>query len=335
MPEVSVLLPTYNAETTVLAALASLSRQTCQDWECLVCDDGSTDQTLHLVEQFAQRESRIRVFSGEHRGIVNTLNHGLLQCKGSYVARFDADDLMHRQRLAQQLSTLKAQPKLCGVGCAVRMFPRQGLTEGRRKYEAWLNQIGDEQAILRDRFIECPLAHPSLVLRTQVLCEFGYRDMGWPEDYDLILRLLGAGQRLSTVHRRLLFWREQPTRLSRISPTYGLDRFTSCKAHFLASDWLGGSEHYVLWGYGSTGRSLARALLRLGKRPSTIVELHPGRIGQRILSVPVISAHALSQLGRRSGRVILSVAGELPRADARQFADSQGLREGIDYICAA
>lgn len=335
MPEISVLVPTYNAEATVLLALASVRRQTHLDWECLICDDGSTDRTLQLVEQCARDEPRIRLLPGAHRGIVASLNRGIEDCRGSYVARFDADDLMHRERLQRQLCAMQDRPELSGVGCGVRMFPRSVLTDGRRSYETWINGLADERAVFHDRFVECPLVHPTLFVRTEVLRALQYRDMGWPEDYDLILRLLGTGHRLSTVQRRLVSWRDQPTRLSRTSDVYSQARFTECKAHFLAKDWLGDSERYVLWGYGSTGRMLARALLGHGKRPSCIVEVHPGRIGQRILSAPVIAASQLSRLQPRATHIIISVAGAKPRTDARRLAAAQGLLEGTDYVCAA
>jgi glycosyltransferase involved in cell wall biosynthesis len=335
MPSVSVLVPTFNAEATVLRALQSLCRQTHSDWECVISDDGSTDRTIELVTEYARREPRITLLRGVHLGIVASLNRGIQYCQADYVARFDADDLMHRERLHLQLQALQHGSELSGVGCGVRMFPRQILTDGRKAYEAWINQIVDERTVFRDRFIECPLAHPSLLIRTDVLKSFQYRDMGWAEDYDLVLRLLSAGQRLSTVSQRLLFWRERPERLSRTSNVYSLQQFIQCKAHFLARAWLRNSDRYVLWGYGSTGRLLARALLRHGKQPSLIVELHPGRIGQCIMSAPVISPSELLRLKPQSERIVISVAGALPRSEARRRALAMGLNEGADFVCAA
>ncbi len=335
VPEISVLIPVFNAQETIRAALESLCRQTFADWECVLCDDGSSDATVAAIEEYARRDPRIRFLRIEHRGIVDALNHGLGQCRGRYVARFDADDLMHRERLQIQLDALRVRPDLAGLGCRVRLFPRKHLKEGNRAYEAWLNGLRNEADVFHDRFIECPLAHPSLFLRREVLDAFAYRDMSWPEDYDLVLRLLGAGQRLATVPRRLLFWRDGATRLSRNATTYGLSSFTRCRAHFLATDWLAGTESYILWGYGNTGRQLARALERLGKRPSAIVEIHTGRIGQRIFGAPVIAVSELLRLRMPRDRMIVSVAGQQPRSEVRRVASTLGLVEGTDFVCAA
>lgn len=333
MPRVSVLLPVHNAAATLPAALSSLSRQTLTDWECVAVDDGSTDDSARLLRDAAVREPRLVVLRQAHAGIVSALNAGLARCRGEYVARFDADDLMHRERLQLQAEALGAAPSWAGLGCHVRLFPRRGLRDGRRHYEAWLNGIRCAEDVSREAFVECPLAHPSLLLRRSVLLTFGYRDRGWPEDYDLVLRLLGAGEVLGVVPRRLLAWRDGPGRLSRTGAAYALSRFVACKAAFLAESWLAGREHYVLWGYGDTGRTLAKALLEHGRRPSVIVEVHPGRIGQRIAGARVIPPEGLASLPLRP--IIVSVAGSRPRAEVRQALARLGCVEGFDYVCAA
>jgi glycosyltransferase involved in cell wall biosynthesis len=348
---VSVLLPVFNSRATLAQALESIRRQRGVELECVAVDDGSSDGSLACLEQAAASDARIRVFSMPHRGIVEALNHGLAHCRGELVARMDADDIMHRQRLASQVAWLESHPELAGVGCHVRLFPRlsprlsPGLgasegraVEGRREYERWLNSLADAADVSRDQFIECPLAHPSWLLRRELFQRFAYRDMGWPEDYDLLLRLLSSGHALGVVPRRLLSWRDSPGRLSRCSVLYSDERFTRAKAHFLAGSWLARHSSYVLWGYGSTGGALCRALLEHGKQPRAIIEVHPGRIGQRIQGAPVVTPDAL--LDARRGPtgdlpIIVSVARAAARNQVRVALHALGLRELRDFICAA
>jgi hypothetical protein len=245
----------------------------------------------------------------------------------------DGDDVMHGRRLECQVEALERAPELSGVGCHVRLFPRAGLSQGLRAYEAWLNAIRSPDAVRREAFVECPLAHPTLLLRREVLVEFPYRQLDWPEDYDLVLRLLAAGHRLGVVPRRLLGWRDGPLRLSRTGSAYRIERFVACKAHFLAQGQISSSRSYVLWGYGDTGRALARALAEHGCRPSHIVEVHPGRIGQIIAGAPVIAPPALARVQTRP--VIVSVAGAGPRSEVRQALQALCYRESLDFICAA
>jgi glycosyltransferase involved in cell wall biosynthesis len=332
-PLVSVLLPVRDGGATLGACLDSLARQRLADWECVLVDDGSSDATGAIAAAAAATDPRIRVMTCPRQGIVPALNEGLASCRGTFVARMDADDVMHRDRLHLQTEALARAPELAGVGCHVRIFPRRDLTPGRRAYEAWLNTMASDDDVRRDALVECPIAHPALMMRRTVLGAFGYRSMPWPEDYDLVLRMLDRGERLGVVPRRLIGWRDGAGRLSRTDPRYGLDRFPACKAHFLARGYLAGSESFVLWGYGDTGRTLARALLDVGRRPSRIVEVHPRRIGQRIGGVPVVGLDALP--GVRGEPLVVSVAGPGPRAQIRAHLAALGFAEGRDFVTAA
>ncbi len=333
MVAVSVLMPAYDAEGTIGAALRSVQRQSEGDWECVVVDDGSTDGTAQVAAEFAARDARFRVVSVVHGGIVAALNAGLMQCRGTLVARMDADDLMQRQRLKKQRAALSEHPDWDGVGCHVRLFPRRGMTDGLKSYELWLASICDAADVAREAFVECPIAHPTLMLRRDLLAGVGYNDCAWPEDYDLVLRLLGTGAVLGVVPERLLHWRDGAGRLSRNSARYGLPAFVECKAEYLARGFLASTERYVLWGYGDTGKALAEALAQRAKHPSAIIELHPGRLGQLIRGVRVIPPESLPMLPRQP--LLVSVAGITPRTEIRAALTAIGFKETTDFVCCA
>jgi glycosyltransferase involved in cell wall biosynthesis len=299
----------------------------------VIIDDGSHDASLACARWFADHDARFTVLATAHRGLVSALNTGIAHCRGQVIARMDADDLMHQQRLATQVRFLEENPDLIAVGCHVRLFPRRHLRDGRRAYERWLNGIDTVQRVRQEVFVECPIAHPTLMIRRHVLADLGYRDCNWPEDYDLILRFLTRGHAVGVVPQRLLSWRDSPWRLSRTNPTYALERFTDCKAAFLASGFLAGTDTYMLWGYGATGKALRRALLLHTKIPSHIIELHPGRLGQTIHGAPVIPPEALVRVPRRP--VVVSVAGEQARHDIRDAMEAMGFVETHDFVCAA
>jgi len=332
-PRVSILLPARDAAATLPTCLRSVVRQRFTSWECVIVDDGSADGTGEQARRAARDDTRFVVIASPGRGLVTALNAGLAHCRGEIIARMDADDVMHRDRLADQLRLLDAEPALDGVGCHVRLFPRDGLADGRRAYERWLNAIDSPARLRAEAYVECPIAHPTLMIRAEVMRAFGYRDRGWPEDYDLVLRLLTSGRQLGVVPRRLLCWRDAPARVSRTDPAYEQARFVECKAEFLARQVLGDRERYVLWGYGHTGKALRRALSAHGKQPSHIVELHPGRLGNVIDGAPVIRPGALAQL--RETPVIVSVAHAGPRGEIRRAMTAMGFREGEDFVCAA
>ncbi len=322
-----------DAAVTLPACLRSIQRQSQPDWQCIIVDDGSQDDSVACAREFIERDPRFRLIETPPRGLVKALNTGSLYCSGPYIARMDADDVMHRHRLAMQAQVLEANPSLAAVGCHVRLFPRWHLRDGRLAYERWLNRITSARHIREDAFVECPIAHPTLMIRRDVLSAFGYRDCGWPEDYDLILRLLTSGHTLDIVPVRLLSWRDHPTRLSRTSHVYSIARFTACKAAFLATSFLAATDAYILWGYGGTGKALRRALVQHGKHPAYIVELHPRRLGKTIHQAPVIPPEALVQAPKHP--VVVSVAGERGREDIRAAMREMGFQELRDFVCAA
>lgn len=333
MPLLSILLPVRDAVATLPACLQSIARQTHADFECVLVDDGSQDGSAALLADWQRRDSRFQPAANPGRGLVAALQHGLDRCRGRFVARMDADDVMHRQRLERQLQALAAAPQLSGVGCRVRLFPSAAIGAGMAAYGRWLDGIESAADVRREAFVESPIVHPTLLLRGEVARRFSWRDAGWPEDYDLLLRLLAAGCDLAVLPRRLLAWRRSPTTLTATDPRYALAAFTSAKAAFLAQGFLRGCEQYVLWGYGATGRALRRRLLQHGLRPSHIVELHPRRLGQRIHEAPVLPPSALPSLGEV--RIVVSVAGGANRALIRAELARQGRIELQDFVCAA
>jgi len=332
-PAISVLLPVRDAGAWLPHCLASLARQSETDFECVIADDGSADASPAQARAAAQRDSRFRALALPRRGLVPALLAGLAACRGRYIARMDADDLAHRERFALQRRALEADPELAGVGCHVRVFPRAALAPGLRAYERWLHGVRGAADVAREAFVECPLAHPTFFLRAEVLRRFAYRDAGWPEDYDLLLRLLEAGQSLGVVPRRLLAWRHHAGRHSRRDPAYADLRFSACKAEYLARGFLRASPRYLLWGFGGTGRALARELRARGRHPDAIVELHPRRLGQTIHGARVIPPEALPRAPRLP--LVASVAGLEARSRIRAQLAALGWREGRDFVCAA
>lgn len=332
-PYISVLLPVFNGGATLSGCLASIQRQSCAEWECVTVDDGSNDDSGPIARGFAAADPRFRILPQEHQGLVPALNHGLAECRGKWIARMDADDLMHRDRLRLQLALLERQPQWTGLGCHVRTFPRRAMGPGRRAYEHWLNSIGSAEQVERNLWVECPVAHPTLFIDRATLQRTGYRDRSWPEDYDLLLRLILAGRRIGILPRRLHLWRDHPGRLSRTAPSYASDRFVACKAAHLSRSFLAGGERYVLWGYGSTGRAMRKALEHFGKRPAAIIDLHPGRLGNRVHGAPVLPPSRINEVGHLP--LLASVARSGPRNEIRRYLNDRGLRESRDYICTA
>ena len=335
-PLVSVLLPVRDAGSFLVDCIASLERQTLEDFEVVAVDDGSTDGSGEVLEAWAGRDRRVRVLHRPASGLIATLNAGLAACSAPLVARMDADDICHPLRLELQARDLEARTELGVVSCRVRHFPWRLVGEGFRIYEAWLNSLMTTEAIARERFVESPLAHPSAMARREVLVAVGgYRDMGWPEDYDLWLRLFEDGVAAAKLDRYLYFWREHGRRLTRLDRRYSVENFLRCKAHFLARGPLAECRRVVVWGAGQTGRRLSKHLLRGGAPVEAFVDIDPEKVGRTLRSRPIIAVDDLPELLGEGTVVLAAVASRGARALVREQLRALGLVEGQEYWCVA
>ena len=296
-PLVSVVLPVRDGAATLDAALESLRAQTFPHFEVLVVDDGSRDDSPLIARAWERRDGRFRPLRDgpgratpplprfapsrdTPRGIVAALQRGLAASHGPYIARMDADDRCHPERLAAQIDLLERSPALAGCGTGVRYVPESTVTPRAAEYAAWLNSMTTWKTVAANIFVECPLAHPTFMFRRTALAAIGgYRDRAWPEDHDLLLRLWRTGHRFVSLPRVLLDWGNEPGRLSRTHPAYSLAAFRACRVHHLRRSLLTGREGVVVWGAGPTGKSLAVEFQRQAVPVVGFVEVDPRKIG--------------------------------------------------------
>jgi glycosyltransferase involved in cell wall biosynthesis len=334
MARISILLPVHNAQLYLSQSIDSVVRQTFGDWELLAVDDGSEDGSLGVLREWAARDGRITVVARPHSGLVDGLNGGLERATGEYVARMDADDVMHPQRLELQLRGLEDDRAVAVMGCKVRSFPRRAILEGLLRYEEWINSLLTSAEIHRDIFVESPLAHPSVLIRQSALeAVGGYEDHGWAEDYDLWLRMHLAGFRFAKVPETLHFWRDRSDRLTRTDSRYSLHNFRRMKLHYLQRSLLRGHGSVQVWGAGRGGKVWARHVEEAGLRITRFIDIDPKKIGGRLRGAPVMSPGALRDKGREVVLVVVGVKGA--RALIRHELDTMGYREHHDYVCVA
>jgi hypothetical protein len=297
-------------------------------------DDGSTDATGEILGAWAARDPRVTVLRQAPAGLVPSLEVARGHARGRFLARMDADDVAAPQRLARQLEMMLERRELVGCGCRIRYVPEPLVQEGARRYQAWLNSLLEPEEIARDVFVECPLAHPTFFLRAEaVAVAGGYRDMGWPEDYDLLLRLWEAGGRFAKAPETLLDWREGAGRLSRVDDKYGAEAFRRVKVYFLRRTLLQGRDGAVVWGAGPTGKAFAHTLMAAGTRVHAFVDLDPRKIGQTIHGAPVV---APADVERYRGALCVAAVGQPgARAEIRQTLSGLGWSEMVGFVAVA
>jgi glycosyltransferase involved in cell wall biosynthesis len=331
-------MPCYNAAATVDEAMQSIVEQSLGDFELVAVDDGSTDETLARLEGWAARDDRIVVLRRPHGGLVTALQAGLAACRAPLVARMDADDRSLPKRLALQAAFLESHPELTVVGCLVEGFPAQDVREGFRLYLEWMNGLKTPQEIARELFVESPLAHPSVVMRREAVDQVGgYQERGWPEDYDLWLRLSLAGASFAKVPEVLLLWREHPGRATRTDRRYAVENFLRAKAHYLVRGPLLGIESLVVWGAGQMGRRLSKHLVRAGVPLRAFIDIDPDKVGRTRSGAPILAPEELPGLWASLPRpaLLAAVGSRGARGLIRQQLVAIGLEEGRDWWAAA
>jgi glycosyltransferase involved in cell wall biosynthesis len=204
MPLVSVLMPLFNAAETLPFALASLQAQTCENWECIMVDDGSTDDPATVVESV--RDARIRFHRlDRNRGRGYARQHALEIARGSYISFLDGDDWIYPTKLREQVELLSTQPNIAIVSTGMAISNQNGELTGIRNTELGKSEMNVSLSHLGMP----PLAFAPSMMRADLAKETGF-DTSFPisEDVDFLLRAL-LGKRYAVLPFPLYVYREQ------------------------------------------------------------------------------------------------------------------------------
>lgn len=206
-PEVSVLLPVYNAGTYLREAVESILHQTYPKFELIIVDDGSTDESVDYLSEL--RDPRVRIARSEkNHGIIATLNRGIGLCRSPLIARMDSDDIAESERLAEQKRVMDSDNELAVLGSDFVPF-------GNKKQESWIRFFEPEE-IASALLFENPVCHPTVMLRRSRLPAPLYpNDYPHAEDYALWVKC-GAKAKLRNLPKKLLRYRAHLGQVSRL-----------------------------------------------------------------------------------------------------------------------
>ena len=207
MPKVSVLMPVYNAEKYLHAAIDSILSQTFADWELIIINDGSTDKSEAIITGYS--DDRINYVRNEtNLGLIRTLNKGITLCKGKYIARMDADDISLPERLRKQVNFLDNNPEylMCGTNAAV--IDNQNNKIGK------IHNFTDNNFLKIHLLFSVPFVHPSTMIPREILEANPYNEMyKHVEDYELWCRISDQGK-IANLKNDLFEYRWHDTNVS-------------------------------------------------------------------------------------------------------------------------
>ena len=233
-PKISVCMPMFNASRYLRECIDSILAQTFTDFELLIADDGSTDNSVEIVESYT--DPRIRLICRPHDYIA-TLNCLLSEARGEYIARMDADDVMLPNRLQLQVDYMDANPEVDVLGGGIIVFG-DGL-------ESQLNCI--ETVSMIEMIDSCALAHPTVLMRKATLQGLGLNyspNHAYAEDYELWVRMLEAGCTIRNLNQPLIQYRRSKQQISTIHAQKQQELTTNIKRH--AIRWMIHKTYEVL-----------------------------------------------------------------------------------------
>lgn len=325
-PLVSVVLPVYNQEAHIANAVQSILDQTLIDFELIIINDGSSDGTADVLKSF--QDPRIRIYSTTNRGISRALNFGIKLSKADIIARMDADDISHPERLQKQYDYLKSNKTIGLVSCCVSYGGNRKKNLGYAIYVDGINKLLAHQEMFNKRFQDSPMAHPSVMFKKSLFYKYGgYQESELPEDYELWLRWMNKGVLFHKLKDNLLIWNDLSDRISRNNEAYSDDNFNKVKANYLAEHLKkeGKLPPIWIWGIGKKVNTAVKYLKDYGFTIEKYIDVKQNHSSKSIIHY--------SNIPNPGEHIILSIVGDrVGKKEIEKYLLDRGYTEGTDFF---
>lgn len=330
---ISILMPTFNTAPYLAECLDSILAQTEQDWELIAVNNFSNDASPDILQAYAKRDPRIRFFHNNdelgRNGVSPANRFAYRQATGQFITRMDSDDIMPPHRLFLMKKMLLEHGEGHIATGAIQYFGENGVGEGFRRYEAWLNGLAASGRHFEEVYRENVLPSPVwMAWRSDLERAVAFQEDVYPEDYDLTFRLRHAGCKIVATTELLHHWRERPDRASRVEEKYLDHSFLDLKTQWFLKTDHDATRPLVLWGAGRKGKRLS-ALLRTCGVPFSWVCDQPSKWGHVIGGVKMESYEVLAQLS--GAQVIVAVAAPEEQILIAKFMAEQTMKAGKDF----
>jgi glycosyltransferase involved in cell wall biosynthesis len=304
--------------------------QTYFKWEIIAVNDGSTDNSLEIVQDYAKKDERIQVLSNRGTGIIEALRTAYELSHGEFVTRMDSDDLMAPRRLKHMVAALLERGKGHLALGQVKYFSARGISNGYNRYEKWLNKLTLKGNNFSEIYKECVIPSPCWMIHREDFERCGaFQSDRYPEDYDLAFRFYENNLTCIPCDEVLLYWRDYDTRTSRTSEHYAQNYFLDIKLrYFLKLDW-NPKRPLTLWGAGNKGKTIAKLLIKKDIHFQWICD-NPNKIGKKIYGQELYHFNALKKL--ENPQTIVTVANSKAQEQIRDYFMTLNKKNIEDYF---
>ena len=327
---ISILIPFKNTSTYLNECLQSIINQTYTNWELLIVDDNSTDESYAIVKAFTKKDSRIKLFKSDGKGIIEALRLAFKMSNGSLVTRMDSDDIMTPNKLEVLSKNLMSSGKGHVAIGLIKYFSKAGIGDGYAKYEVWLNSLTKEGSNYNEIYKECVIPSPCwMVHREDFLACDAFHPNRYPEDYDLAFRFYQKGLKCIPCNDILHFWRDYPIRASRTDKHYAQNHFLEIKLHYFLKLHYTSTRPLIVWGAGQKGKVVAKFLFK-NKIPFYWVCNNPKKIGKDIYEQKLLSTLEFSKFD--ASQAIVTVANTKEQSEIKSQLKELHMESMVDYF---
>lgn len=327
---ISILTPFKNTGKYIRDCIDSIVEQSYSNWELILVNDHSTDQSLDIIKEYIFHDNRIKVYDNTGKGIIPALRKGFKESTGAYITRMDSDDIMAKNRLETMLKDLQQN----GAGHValgqVKYFGKSGINDGYLKYEKWLNNLTKRGQNYREIYKECVIPSPCwMVCREDLIKVNAFNPDRYPEDYDLTFRFYEHGIKCISTSALLHFWRDYPNRTSRTHPHYAQNSFLELKMYYFLKLDYDSRRILTIWGAGFKGKTIAKILVK-NKIDFQWICNNPKKIGKKIYGKELMDFESLGRI--TNPQCIITVANPKSQARIRSYMKTQEMHAVKDYF---
>lgn len=329
-PLVSILIPFKNTASFLDECLNSILKQTYKNWELIIVDDNSTDDSFNIVNIFAKADERIHLYKNSGSGIIDALRLAFSKSSGDFITRMDSDDIMHPEKIDTLVSNLLKYGKQHIAIGLVHYFSEKGIKSGYKSYEVWLNALTKTGTNFTEIYKECVIPSPCwMVYREDFIAAEAFKPNRYPEDYDLAFRFYKQGLKCISCNTVLHDWRDYNTRTSRTHVHYAENHFIDLKLYYFLELDYNTNKTLVVWGAGNKGKKIAKTLIEKGVDFEWICD-NPKKIGRDIYGNILQPFSFLEQL--ENSQSIITVANKTAQQEIKAYLKNLNLKHIEDYV---
>jgi glycosyltransferase involved in cell wall biosynthesis len=329
-PLVSIIMAVQNEELYLEQCLDSILAQTWKNWELIAVNDHSIDRTWEILEIYARKDPRVKVYQGIRHKLIPILQEAYARCKGTLINRMDADDYMPDYKLEVLVKEWMKHGKGTVIAGGTSHFVEKGeVGEGFKRYDAWLNDVARRNAHYEEIYQECVIPSHCWIIHKEDFEAVGAFDPEvYPEDYDLCFRFYREGLKIAGIDRILHHWRDHSIRISRTWNCYEDNRYFDLKLKYFYEIDRDPDRPIVLWGAGKNGKDLAKLILKREKDITWICD-NKKKIGKDIYGIRM--EHFIAVQDLNNPQILIAVNATEERLNIRDVLSQWGKEPVKDY----